>query len=150
MKTRNLSTLTYESCRHLVDNKRYNPVTGVKIAHNTHLFYDPANSRYLITLHGNTILAVHYDDSHSLYDGGFQSVTTKQRLNALSHCGVYQRAHQWYVPTSIGDVRFVDGIRVNTDGTLHGAFLMACREACHRNGIPADDMTDAQVIELVS
>ena len=60
-----------------------------------------------IYLHGNQIASVD-EDSMTIYDGGWQSVTTKSRLNAL--CSefcitgeyVFQKDFVWYVRKFVG------------------------------------------------
>ena len=62
-----------------------------------------------VYLHGNHIATVD-DDSMTIFDGGYQSVTTKSRLNALcdEFCvageGVFQRDFAWYVSQFVGSV----------------------------------------------
>ena len=62
-----------------------------------------------VYLHGNKIALVD-DTSLTLFDGGWQSVTTKSRLNALctEFCivgeGVYQKDFAWYVRQFTGAV----------------------------------------------
>ena len=77
-----------------------------------------------VFLHGNHIATYdHVNKELSLYDGGWQSNTTKSRLNALCYefatgFGVFQKNWNWYV----GDFQnktikdFVDGITVNFNG----------------------------------
>jgi len=60
-----------------------------------------------IYLHGNQIASVD-EDSMTIYDGGWQSTTTKSRLNALCNefCvageGVFQKDFVWYVRKFVG------------------------------------------------
>ena len=60
-----------------------------------------------VYLHGNHIATV-TDDNMTIYDGGWQSVTTKSRLNALcsEFCitgeGVFQKNYKWFVRKFIG------------------------------------------------
>ena len=56
-----------------------------------------------VRLHGNLIAEVD-DNGIKLYDGGWQSNTTKSRLNAIintlcdgRHQGVFQRDFDWYI-----------------------------------------------------
>ncbi|AIX16367.1 hypothetical protein Syn7803C57_60 [Synechococcus phage ACG-2014d] len=62
-----------------------------------------------IYLHGNQIASVD-EDSMTIYDGGWQSNTTKSRLNALCNefCiageGVFQKNHKWFVRKFVGQV----------------------------------------------
>jgi len=60
-----------------------------------------------VYLHGNQIATID-EDSMTIYDGGWQSNTTKSRLNALCNyfcidgeC-VYQKNFQWYVDKFVG------------------------------------------------
>jgi len=61
----------------------------------------------IVYLHGNKIAMVD-DTSLTLFDGGWQSVTTKSRLNALcsEFCiageGVFQKDFLWYVRKFVG------------------------------------------------
>ena len=71
-------------------------------------------------LHGNLIARAYDVDSETvhgesfkqrridLYDAGWQTVTTKERLNGLLDffapgCRVYQRDYRWYLSTPNGD-----------------------------------------------
>jgi hypothetical protein len=61
-----------------------------------------------VYLHGNLIAQVD-NDSLTLFDGGWQSVTTKSRLNALcdAFCiageGVFQKDFLWYIRKFVGE-----------------------------------------------
>ena len=62
-----------------------------------------------VFLHDNLIAEIQ-DDSVMIFDGGYQSVTTKSRLNALcsEFCitgeGVFQKNYQWYVRLFTGAI----------------------------------------------
>ena len=55
-----------------------------------------------VFLHGNKIAEVG-EGFLRLYDGGYQSVTTKSRLNAILHSNgngtekVFQKNHKWFI-----------------------------------------------------
>ena len=75
---------------------------------NTMVKTDDANiSR--VFLHGNHIATI-TDDDMMIMDGGWQSVTTKSRLNALcdAFCiageGVFQKDFTWYVRQFVGKI----------------------------------------------
>ena len=88
------------------------------------IFEDGISSVYL---HGNLIAEVD-DVSLKLYDGGYQSHTTKSRLNALLSefgytCGtqreyVFQKQFEWFVKffdaqtKQMQTIAFVDGMRL--------------------------------------
>ena len=70
---------------------------------NTSVHYCEENGESIVRLHGNKI-AVIGDDFLQIFDGGYQSATTKSRLNALidRFCnavtdGVFQKDYQWYI-----------------------------------------------------
>ena len=58
-----------------------------------------------VYLHGNHIATVSNNEI-TLFDGGWQSVTTKSRLNALLETftglgrGLYQRNYEWFVQSN--------------------------------------------------
>ena len=68
---------------------------------NTSVHFDPETGVSVVRLHGNKIAEVS-DNDMTIFDGGWQSVTTKSRLNALCdilHCyeGVFQKDFKWFV-----------------------------------------------------
>ena len=76
---------------------------------NTSVHYNPETNESVIRLHGNKIAVVD-DDSMTIFDGGWQTNTTKSRLNALcdEFCiageGVFQKDFQWYVRKFTGQL----------------------------------------------
>ena len=69
-----------------------------------------------VYLHGNHIATV-TDKSLTLFDGGWQSVTTKSRLNALLDefkpgFGVFQKNWTWFVKAFGVTTVFHDGISI--------------------------------------
>ena len=70
---------------------------------NTSVHYNEENGVSIVRLHGNKIAEVG-DDYLQIFDGGWQSNTTKSRLNALidRFCnavtdGVFQKDYEWYI-----------------------------------------------------
>ena len=66
----------------------------------------------------NNLIAMIGDTWLELFDGGYQSNTTKSRLNAIlkEHGNseyIYQKNFNWFVSTINGDVPFNDGIKLN-------------------------------------
>ena len=69
----------------------------------------------LVYLHGNHIATVG-DTFLTIFDGGWQSNTTKSRLNAIINefCnaytdGVFQKNWEWFINTADGVQEFVNG-----------------------------------------
>jgi hypothetical protein len=84
---------------------------------NTSVVINDSNDA-LVYLHGNFIAKIS-QYAVNLFDGGWQSVTTKSRLNAILdefHYGssVYQRNWNWFVNLqSGGTIPFYSGIELN-------------------------------------
>ena len=71
----------------------------------------------IVRLHGHKISVIG-DTFIQLFDGGWQTATTKSRLNAiLKGFGnleyVYQKNFNWFVSTKYGDVPFLSGMILN-------------------------------------
>lgn len=72
---------------------------------NTEVRYDEQTGESKVYLHGNHIATVG-ENFVEIFDGGYQTVTTKSRLNAIcsehgiAGEGVFQRAYQWFVRVS--------------------------------------------------
>jgi len=71
----------------------------------------------VVKLHGHKIAEIG-DTFIRLFDGGYQTTTTKSRLNAiLKGCGnlehVYQKNFNWFISTKYGDVPFLSGMLLN-------------------------------------
>jgi hypothetical protein len=67
-----------------------------------------------VTLHGNKIAEVG-DTWLRIYDGGYRSVTTKSRLNAILRAhgngeGVYQKKYEWFFYGVNGERPFESGL----------------------------------------
>jgi hypothetical protein len=68
-----------------------------------------------VYLHHNHIASIN-NDSLEVYDGGWQSNTTKSRLNALINglcdgtmCGVFQKNYEWFIHDHIDTIEFEHG-----------------------------------------
>ena len=76
---------------------------------NTTVHFNEEENVSIVRLHGNKIAEID-DDSMTIFDGGYQSVTTKSRLNALcdEFCitgeGVFQKNYQWFVRKFVGQM----------------------------------------------
>jgi len=76
---------------------------------NTMVTFDKETNTSSVYLHGNLIATV-TDNDMTIYDGGWQTNTTKSRLNALCNefCiageGVFQKNYQWFVKKFVGAI----------------------------------------------
>ena len=76
---------------------------------NTSVHFNEESGDSIVRLHGNKIAEVS-DNDMTIFDGGWQSVTTKSRLNALctEFCidgeGVFQKDFKWFVRKFAGAI----------------------------------------------
>ena len=76
---------------------------------NTSVHFSEEYGTSTVYLHDN-LIAIVSDNDMEIFDGGYQSQTTKSRLNALcdEFCvageGVFQRDFAWYVSQFVGAV----------------------------------------------
>ena len=82
---------------------------------NTSVSYNYADDVSVVRLHGNKIAEIG-DDFMTIFDGGWQSNTTKSRLNALINAfcnaatdGVFQRNFKWFVSDNGVEKDFENG-----------------------------------------
>ena len=91
---------------------------------NTSVHFDPETGVSVVRLHGNKIAEVS-DNDMTIFDGGWQSVTTKSRLNALCDyfCvdgeGIFQKDFKWFVRKFVGESS-VTGKVYNVDDFTNG------------------------------
>lgn len=85
---------------------------------NTSVHYNAEEGVSIVRLHGNKIAEVG-ENFIRLFDGGWQTTTTKSRLNAiLSDFGfegerVFAKNFDWFVSQAGGPVPFFSGMRLN-------------------------------------
>ena len=94
---------------------------------NTTVHFNEEENVSIVRLHGNKIAEID-DDSMTIFDGGWQSTTTKSRLNALcdEFCiageGVYQKNYQWFVRKFVGKI---NGESVYKNETFTNGYIFA-------------------------
>ena len=94
---------------------------------NTVVTFDEDTNTSIVYLHGNKIAEID-DDSMTIFDGGYQSNTTKSRLNALcsEFCiageGVFQKNFEWYVRLFTGAI---NGKNVYTTKEFTNGFVFS-------------------------
>ena len=94
---------------------------------NTSVHFDPETGVSVVRLHGNKIAEVS-DTDMTIFDGGWQTTTTKSRLNALCEefCiageGVFQKNYQWFVRKFAGAI---NGENVFVTETFDNGYIFA-------------------------
>lgn len=65
-----------------------------------------------IMLHSTYVVKIHPDNTRTLNSGGWQTLTTKDRINQYSPVRVYQRKFEWFVKINNKEYPFMDGMVV--------------------------------------
>ena len=87
-----------------------------KLANNTYLVRIDDNT-IGVRLHSTYVVTYHTDGRIVLNSGGWQTVTTKQRMNEYSPLRVTQTKGVWYA----NGQPYADGITFHDDGSITGA-----------------------------
>ena len=84
---------------------------------NTEVTYSPERDASYVMLHGHHIATIG-DTFIELYTCGYQTVTTKSRLNAIlkehrNNARIFQRNFEWFVNDMNTTVPFTEGMVLN-------------------------------------
>jgi hypothetical protein len=82
-----------------------------KVGNNTYAEILP-NGSVGIMLHSTYVVKIHPDNTYTLNSGGWQTLTTKDRINQYSPRRVYQRNFEWFVDINGKEHPFIDGMVV--------------------------------------
>jgi hypothetical protein len=86
--------------------------TSVRVIHEGILFTPSYNKTIEVRLHNNIIASIHNNGRMTISSCGWNTSTTKSRLNALLHefanTGIYQKNYTWY----LGNEEFYDNMTV--------------------------------------
>lgn len=66
-----------------------------------------------IMLHSTYVVKIHADGTYTLNSGGWQTSTTKDRINQYSPKKVSQRQYEWFVSVNGKEYPFIDGMVVS-------------------------------------
>ena len=65
-----------------------------------------------IKLHNTYVVKINPNGTYTLNSGGWQTVTTKDRINQYSPRRVYQRKYEWFIDINGKEYPFMDGMVV--------------------------------------
>lgn len=94
-----------------------------KLENNTYVEVIDENS-IGVRLHQTYVVTYLSDGLVVLSLGGWNTMTTKDRINKYSNLGIYQRKRRWFVGQEIAfefqalDIPFIDGMKVNPIGEI--------------------------------
>ena len=111
--------MNYEQATALFDTARC-PARGKPIANNTRL-HATHDGGYEVRLHGNRIITI-TPMGWQVFNCGWKTVTTKERLNRYLPFTIMQRDFEWFIHTPQGTFPFINGMFVEMDGVVHGTY----------------------------
>ena len=88
----------------------------LKVANNTYL--NRRGDDIAVTFHDTDVVTYHPSGSVTLSTGGYQSMTTKERLNRFTHCSVQSVKGRWWVRSPRPydwSVPFVENMTIHPD-----------------------------------
>lgn len=104
---------TYDELSRMAQSRRR------KLANNTYLVIRD-DGGLGVQLHATQVV-IHYPERIVLDSDGWQTVTTKDRMNRFSPVRVYSVRGVWYVSVGGVEYPYADGITIHNDGTVEGA-----------------------------
>lgn len=107
--------LTYNQASDLTCRAR-DAGKGYKLENNTRLIN--RGSHFAVRLHNTDIVEIDHHNRYTLYTGGWETVTTKDRINKYSPVYIKQRDYTWYVNVDGEQVPFCEGMVFNSGGDL--------------------------------
>lgn len=82
-----------------------------KVGNNTYAEMLPDGSVGIL-LHSTYVVKIHPDNTYTLQTGGWQTLSTKDRINEFAPVRIYQHKYQWFVVQRGRELPFVDGMVV--------------------------------------
>jgi hypothetical protein len=84
-----------------------------KVGNNTYAEILP-NGSVGIMLHSTYVVKIHEDGTYTLSNGGWQTSTTKDRINQYSPYRVFQKNFEWFVSKGEKTFPFMNGMVIGT------------------------------------
>jgi len=113
----------YKSLKSQIKNRE-----SKKIANNTYIV-KALNGALAIRLHSTDILHVTPQDDITYNTGGWQTSTTKTRMNAFGPGRITQKAGIWYITVDDKTYLYADGLTITGKGKVIGAAPVASKNA---------------------
>ena len=102
--------MNYEEANKLLGNKQ------VKRTGETATTIERLDSTTIgIRYHSTIVVRIHADGSYTLDNGGWQTLTTKKRINKYTPVQIWQEQFTWYLDVDGKIIPFVNGMTINPD-----------------------------------
>ncbi len=109
------ATLTYKSASALFATAR-NAEGGKPLCRNTRLF--KRGKDFAVQFHDTDVILIHPNNTYSLFNGGYFTVTTSDRIREYSPARIGKKNGVWYIENSKWEKvsLFYEGMKVNARG----------------------------------
>lgn len=99
--------MTHAEAVKMVRGKRN--ATRRKVGNNTYaeILHDGSVG---IMLHSTYVVKIHEDNTYTLNSGGWQTLTTKDRINQYCPYHVFQKNYEWFVKKGYKTFPFISGM----------------------------------------
>jgi hypothetical protein len=106
--------MKYNDAKNLFETAR-DKTTGKPLENNTRLI--KTDKGYGIKLHNTVVVEILSGDKYILNTGGWQTVTTKDRINNYSPARLWQQKSIWYINTEDSQkIAYEDGMKIDKNG----------------------------------
>jgi len=109
--------MTYQDARRLFTTAK-NKDNGKPLSNHTrlkHIGETPNGDTYAIQYWNTYVVMIHEDGTYTLDSGGWQTITTKKRINEYAPVYVFQKNYEWFLEDNIP---FYDGMKINSAGEV--------------------------------
>lgn len=139
-----MAIYTFSDCQKIINLQVQRGFDKKKLANNTYL-RRLSDQEYAISLHSTDVIVIFESNGQTCYrlnSGGYQTVTTKDRLNTFSPARIYQKRGVWYLNedgyTGDGksDLIYFDGIEIDVKG-----------KAVNANSAPTDYLEKKKALD---
>ena len=131
--------LTYSQARSRLGNRQ-----KVKLENNTYLEPLDANT-VAVRLHKTNIVLIHANGTYTLNTGGWDSVTTKDRMNRYSPVRLYSENKVW----KVGDVGYKDGMVIDGTGAVVSGGLVLQKKKPRQDIELSDERSRKRRLDLL-
>ena len=118
--------IDFQSCQEIIAIQEKRGLDKKRLSNNTYL-RKLENGAFAITLHQTDVVTIFERDGQTIYrlnSGGYQTVTTKDRLNTYSPARLYQKRGVWYLNENgcategRNDLIYFDGVEIDKCGRV--------------------------------
>ncbi len=114
--------MNYNSLRQFLDLKPSRKLGHNTIVHMVRVLDSPEQDQVAVKYHGTNIIKIDPENVVTLNTGGWETNTTKDRLNQFLSCRdayIFQKNHVWYIKNRHETIEYKDGMQILPDGHFY-------------------------------